>query len=228
MENEQVMVFPVSLLADREAFWGVSCSRLKERIERIMAASFFMDKAAAELDQKFKQIIPYHVVVRAGKILQYARTKKGGESRLHSMRSVGFGGHINTEDAEGKAGYEAYVAGSLRELFVEELRIASPTIRNHAVGLLNDDRLDVGKVHLGVIHVVEIDDIGGVSSLDPSIDLLGFESPETVFRGNQQMAVPLEGWSELVMDRIISNGGPLRAFAAPDDQIVIPILNAQH
>lgn len=157
-----------------------------------------MDRDAAEQDLEFRQLIPYHMVLRAGEYLEYFRTKMSGETRLHSKRSVGIGGHINTEDAGGSEKMEAYIKGSLRELTVEELRIASQTIDNAIVGMINDETTEVGRVHFGVVHIVEIDKNGGVSTVDPAIELSGFMSPRILRCGAP--GAEFEAWSDLCLD----------------------------
>lgn len=56
-----------------------------------------------EEDENYKQLIPYTVIKRDGKYLEYTRTSFSGESRLQGQYSLGFGGHANEiTDSEGK------------------------------------------------------------------------------------------------------------------------------
>jgi predicted NUDIX family phosphoesterase len=118
--------------------------------------NFFMARSAAETDPNFKQIIPYVLLVHGGKVLHYVRGKKSGEQRLVSKGSIGIGGHMNEQD-EGLFALDeaAYLEGVRRET-CEELKIGT-TFRNRVAALLNDDSNEVGRVHLGVVHVCELD-----------------------------------------------------------------------
>ena len=86
-------------------------------------------------------------------LFQYERGKGQGEGRLHSKRSIGVGGHISSEDAT--AAGPAYEEGMRREL--EEEVVVDTPFSQKCVGLINDDRSEVGRVHLGVVHLVEVE-----------------------------------------------------------------------
>ena len=65
------------------------------------------------------------------------------------------GGHVDEADAEGRATLEAYEMAMRRELD-EEVEVASPG-RIRRLGLINDDSTPVGQVHLGVVHVYDLE-----------------------------------------------------------------------
>src|ERR1043165_3595502 len=161
MKDEMILVVRRSLFDELGAFQGLNFD-----IDRYLPAllarenNFFVPRPPAETDPTLKQIIPYVVLVHAGRVLHYVRGKKAGEQRLVSKGSIGIGGHMNDSD-EGlfpldRAAYDAAVAREVNE----ELRIGSP-FRQRAVALLNDDSNEVGQVHLGVVHVftLEGDDV---------------------------------------------------------------------
>ena len=114
----------------------------------------YRPRSEVEEDPSWKQIIPYVVLRCADAVFCYTRGKSQGEARLHRLRSLGVGGHVAESDAEGRRSFEAYEMAMRRELD-EEVEIASPgSIR--LVGLINDDSTPVGSVHLGVVHVCEL------------------------------------------------------------------------
>jgi predicted NUDIX family phosphoesterase len=115
----------------------------------------FRPRSEVEDDPSLKQIIPY-VVFRCGDaVFCYTRGKSQGEARLHRLRSLGVGGHVAEEDAEGRPTLEAYELAMRRELD-EEVEVASPgEVRR--MGLINDDSTAVGQVHLGVVHLFELE-----------------------------------------------------------------------
>ena len=90
---------------------------------------------------------------------------------------------ISSDDAEE---INPYDEGMRREL-AEEV-IIETAYRERCVGLINDDQTEVGKVHLGVVHVfdvdtpnvrpreTEIEEAGFVPVDDLLSDLDGFES----------------------------------------------------
>ncbi len=117
----------------------------------------YQPRAAMEQDPSHKQLIPY-VIFRhrdaqgREQLFQYTRGSGQGEARLHAKRSIGVGGHISADDA---ATSNAYEEGMRREL-AEEVQIDTP-YRSRLVGLINDDETEVGRVHLGVVHLLDVD-----------------------------------------------------------------------
>jgi predicted NUDIX family phosphoesterase len=155
--GEQVLVVPRSLVEELGIGDGIH-NDVTAAIDRLLdpAAHFFLDREAAEDDPSHKQLIPYCVFRHHGRILHYRRGRSGGESRLHALGSIGVGGHVNPVDTEGgRFGPDAYHAAVRREID-EELVIEGPW-SERSVALLNDDSNPVGKVHLGIVHLVELE-----------------------------------------------------------------------
>ncbi len=69
------------------------------------------------------------------------------------LRSLGVGGHIEKED--GDIGQNSYFKGLWREL-KEEVGI-DPSINIKLLGFINDDSNEVGKVHLGIVHLYQLE-----------------------------------------------------------------------
>src|SRR5437879_9897748 len=89
------------------------------------------------------------------RLAYYVRGKKAGEQRLVAKGSIGIGGHMNEGDESLFAMDEqAYRAGVEREVN-EEIKIDTP-FEDQIVALLNDDSTDVGRVHLGIVHVFKL------------------------------------------------------------------------
>lgn len=161
------------------------------------ANHFFMDRAAAELDPSHKQLIPYCLFRCGDRLLHYTRGKSGGESRLHALGSVGVGGHVNPVDAdEGRFGPAAYQAAVEREIR-EELEITT-RFSQRIVALLNDDSNAVGQVHLGVVHVFELE-TEQVTAREDALANLSFQSLADL-RG--ALHGGLESWSRHCVDAI--------------------------
>jgi predicted NUDIX family phosphoesterase len=191
VQTEQVLVVPTQLFHDLGYFQGFS-TEVERYFDSLLTSEqvSYRPRDEMEQDPSFKQLIPY-VIFRhtdaAGNvsIFEYSRGKGQGESRLHSKRSVGIGGHISSDDAEVDSA-NVYQEGMAREL-AEEVVIDS-SYESHCVGLINDDETEVGRVHLGVVHILDLarpavkpaeDDIiaRGFQPVDELLaDLDGFES----------------------------------------------------
>ena len=158
--------------------------------------NFFMQRSLAELDPNFKQIIPYVLLVHNGRVLHYVRGKKAGEQRLVSKGSVGIGGHMNNEDEDlFTFDMAAYLEGVRREV-CEELNVQSK-FENRIVALLNDDTTEVGKVHLGVVHVFDLE-TDNVQKRESMITNVGFLTREELQARRENM----ETWSQICIDAL--------------------------
>ena len=74
--------------------------------------------------------------------------------------------------------------------------------QNHIRALLNDDSTDVGRVHLGVVHVFELE-TAQVSKREAVITQLSFLTPAELQARNDH----LETWSQICLaslDRLLS------------------------
>jgi predicted NUDIX family phosphoesterase len=158
---------------------------------------FFMDRGAAEEDPTHKQLIPYCIFKCGDRVLHYTRGKAGGENRLHAKISVGVGGHINPVDmGEGRQGAAAYYSAVQREID-EELEIAGD-YEMRIIGLLNDDSNPVGQVHLGVVHLVELES-DEVSSREDALTDLAWATLDEL---NGALHERLETWSQLCVEHL--------------------------
>ena len=197
MKEEMILVVRRSLFDQLGAFQGLDFDverKLPVLLER--ANNFFTPRAAAETNPGLKQIIPYVLLVHEGRVLHYVRGKKAGEQRLVAKGSIGIGGHMNDHD-EGLFALDraAYDAGVRREVG-EELRLGTAYVQR-AVALLNDDTNDVGRVHLGVVHVFQL----------ASADVAKGEAMITdlAFLDRAQLAArreAMETWSQICFDHL--------------------------
>jgi predicted NUDIX family phosphoesterase len=192
-----VLVVRRSLLESLGMFQGLQFD-VDRYLERILSReqNFFVPRSSAESDPSLKQIIPYAILVSGGRVLRYKRGKKSGEQRLVAKGSIGIGGHMNDRD-EGLFALdrEAYLAGVQREID-EELVVAAP-LANRIAALINDDSNEVGQVHLGVIHVVEL---ATPTAAKRESMILGIEflRPEQL-RAERDT---LESWSQIAVDNL--------------------------
>ena len=159
----------------------------------------FRPRCEVEEDPSYKQIIPYVIFCCGNRIFRYTRGSSQGEARLHRLRSIGVGGHVDEADADGRATYAAYEIALKRELD-EEVAIGAPgTLR--LVGLINDDQTPVGRVHLGAVHIYELE-AESVSSREDGLAEAGFVS----FADLQNSPEELETWSQISLEALVALG----------------------
>lgn len=193
--NEKVLVVPRRILDAAGDFHG-----LRYDVDNYLPAlldpgqNYFLSRDTAEDDPGHKQIIPYAIFHHAGRFLRYVRGKKSGEQRLAAKASIGIGGHINTEDeAASSLERDTYLTGVEREVN-EELKIAG-AYRQRIVALLNDDTNEVGRVHLGVVHLFDLES-DDVAANESEISDLRFLTLDEI-RAERES---LETWSQLCLD----------------------------
>src|SRR5580658_6835942 len=97
--EERVLCFERNLFEKLGVFQGLTLDVDKYLpVVTATANVLYLNRSAAELDRRYKQLIPYALILCKDRILRYRRGKGGGETRLHGLFSVGVGGHISEED----------------------------------------------------------------------------------------------------------------------------------
>jgi predicted NUDIX family phosphoesterase len=196
-KDEEVLVIPAKLLDQLGPFSG-----FQPNVDRYLPAILdrsnqsFRPRSLVETDPSFKQLIPY-VILECNKedetrVFQYTRGKGQGEKRLHALRSIGIGGHISVEDA---AGEDWYRTGMQRELD-EEVSIECNG-QQRIVGLIYDDSTEVGRVHLGIVHIMQLSSCK-VQTKEDELELSGFESVEAIKSEMDR----LENWSQICLKHL--------------------------
>ena len=89
---------------------------------------------------------------------------------------------------------QAYRAGVEREVN-EEIKIDAP-FEDRIVALLNDDTTEVGRVHLGIVHVFKLAE-PKVEKREAMITGLTFLAKDELFARRETM----ETWSQICLDR---------------------------
>ena len=152
--EERVLCFERKLLEELGLFQGLSVE-VEKYLPVVTATSnlTYLNRSEAELDKRYKQLIPYILLICDGKILRYRRGKGGQETRLHGLYSVGIGGHISEEDHGLFSSGGGYQEGMRREIMEE---VAVDEVKETAVAVINDDSTEVGQVHFGVVHIMHV------------------------------------------------------------------------
>jgi predicted NUDIX family phosphoesterase len=157
---EHVLVVPTSLFHAIGHFQGFHPEPDRYLAELLSPQhTSYRPRGEMENDPSFKQLIPYAIfrhLDQRGRdhVFCYTRGRGQGEGRLHSKRSIGVGGHISREDQTSNDAVP-YAEGMQREL-AEEVVIDTP-YSERCVGLINDDLTPVGQVHLGVVHLIDVE-----------------------------------------------------------------------
>jgi predicted NUDIX family phosphoesterase len=196
--SERVLVVPGSELDRLGRFQGFSPDA--DRYLSALLIPEFMDyrpRSEVEDDPSYKQVIPYVVFCSGGDVFCYKRGQSQGEARLHRLRSLGVGGHVSEEDALGGRTLDAYETALRREL-EEEVAIGSPG-KVRRVGLINDDATPVGRVHLGVVHLYQLDR-PVVEPREDGLAEAGFLPLATV----RSVRDEFETWSQILIDSLLS------------------------
>jgi len=196
-QEEQVLVVERSVLDRVGAFEGL-CFEVDRYLREIFApgVSRFMARSAAEHDPGYKQIIPYVIMRHEGRYLSYVRGKRAGETRLVGNRSIGIGGHINPEDYEAPLFDNARVAyeEAVQREVAEEVSVETAHT-DRVVALLNDDSNEVGRVHLGVVHLWTLES-SKVEKREQMITQMGFLTAQELEAERES----LETWSQRCLD----------------------------
>lgn len=195
--EENVLVIKRALFEELGSFHGLNFEPRKYLDAMLSRGNnFFLVRSKAEQDPTHKQIIPYVLLTHAGKVLHYVRGKKAGEQRLVAKGSIGIGGHMNETDESLFALDEAaYRAGVEREV-AEEISIKTK-FEDRIVALLNDDSNDVGKVHLGVVHIFKLAE-PNVEKREAMITNLAFLGQDELIKHRES----LETWSQICLDSL--------------------------
>jgi predicted NUDIX family phosphoesterase len=195
---ENVLVIKRSLFDELGSFQGLNFEPEKYLSAVLLRGNnLFLPRDQAEQDPDYKQIIPYVILAFEGKILYYVRGKRAGEQRLVAKGSIGIGGHLNDADAGGlfSLDEEHYNRVVEREVH-EEIHLLSKS-RNRIVALLNDDSTEVGRVHLGIVHVFKLVE-PKVGKREAMITNLAFLTKAELMARRES----LESWSQICVNSL--------------------------
>lgn len=196
VETERVLVVPASLLNELGYFQGFHPDT-ENYLDELLKAEHasYRPRAEMEEDPSFKQLIPYVVFQHVDannetRLFAYTRGSGQGEKRLRRKRSIGVGGHICVDDVvEGQSPYDE---GMRREL-EEEVSIGS-NYTAKCVGLINDDETEVGRVHLGVVHIFDLEQ-PVVDSREDDLAESGFVTVDSILSEIESF----ETWSQICL-----------------------------
>ena len=193
---EQVLVIPTAIFHEAGVFQGFS-GQVDHYLPRILEPCHlrYRPRSAVETDPSFKQIVPYVVLRWQDQVFHYTRGKRASESRLHALRSIGVGGHISLTDEN--LFESPYREGMFREV-AEEVRLETP-FTEHCLGLINDDSTAVGQVHLGIVHIFDLQE-PKVTRREQALTQTGFSSIQEL----HAQRADFETWSQFALEALLS------------------------
>jgi predicted NUDIX family phosphoesterase len=220
--EERILVVPTALFVELGYFQGFTAD-VARYLPLLLDGQHveYRPRGAMEDDPSFKQLIPYalfrwNAADGTPHLFEYQRGSGQGERRLHAKRSVGVGGHISSIDSSVAVSLRetnhlaerddytqrghlehVYREGMRREL-EEEVAIDAP-YTERIVGLINDDQTPVGQVHLGVVHLCDVE--------RPQIRPREADILEARFRPVAEILPRLdqfESWSEIAVRALFS------------------------
>ncbi len=187
-ERELVLGVPRASIIGARPWKGIRDEGVEDYLRLIEAEGEYRPRGEVEGDPSWKQVIPYLLMRDGKKLFLMQRSSAGGDDRLHDRYSLGIGGHLNPQDGGVLAG--------LRREFHEEM-VADWDPQPRLIGLLNDDDVLVGQVHVGVVF--EADAAGRPLAIRETDKLRGrFVAPPEVLRVYERM----ETWSQLLYDHV--------------------------
>ncbi|QDT17826.1 phosphoesterase [Alienimonas californiensis] len=221
MSVEHVLCVPTARFRELGYFQGFQAdtSALAGLLDP--ANTLYLPRPEAEQDPTHKQLIPYCVLIAqvaepdgatAERVFAYRRGAGGGEARLAAKISCGVGGHVSTVDRDAVAGGPASADGHYREGMRRELEeeVAIPGgYSERLVGLINDDATEVGRVHLGVVHRLDLHQSGPadprnrqsfpqVTPREESMNEMGFHDPAALLGE----PAGLESWTRIALEAL--------------------------
>lgn len=165
-----------------------------------------------EEDFDFVQPIPYIVIRDGNRVLAYERGSAGGDARLHSKVSIGFGGHVDVADAvitgDGIIDLRrTMIAACVREL-EEELGI---TITGHRAvdpeklcawsHVISSNATPVDRVHVGLVATIDVNQLPAIepAMFERVIENARWVSADGLVTDAAAGNVTLESWTSLVL-----------------------------
>jgi predicted NUDIX family phosphoesterase len=172
----------------RQAWHGIQCTDIDAYVQMIYQYQEFKSRAAMELDPLYKQIIPYMIFQHNDRYFLMQRKATTSEQRLKNLYSLGIGGHVQQQDIT-SINLMDWAQREFQEEIAYDGRLNVTTL-----GIINDDTNDVGRVHLGLVLLLQGDSSNiAVKSELKSGQLLTLAECKTYYDH-------LESWSKFVLE----------------------------
>ena len=198
-EDQKIMAIEREILCSNKYFQGFLGHKEHDYESLVLNQHKIGRRGDLENDPSHKQPIGYMMVVNSEtkKVYAYQRSvkdKEYGEKRLQGKWSWGVGGHIEPHDiGNGNSIRESM----LRELN-EEIKIIGKIKNINVLGYINDDLDSVGKVHFGILYLVEVD--GSASPKDKEMAQGKMFSINELEKICSSENFDVENWSKIALE----------------------------
>lgn len=203
MSDEIILTLPRDKIFFTNYFQGFKAHQEDEYISRVLKYGEWHPKKGSDDNFLFKQPIAYSLIVNPAieKVFSYQRAKKSEHyavTLLQGKWSWGIGGHISKIDEDVNNGMNIIERSFMRELGEEVgLYDAKPKI----LGYINDDLDNIGKVHFGLLYLVETDKTHLVPN-DPEITNGEFRTISELEDMINNKEYTVEGWSKIALEEL--------------------------
>lgn len=180
--------------------------QVEELLPHLQKGIVLGQREALESDEAFHQLLPYIVLTKKFRgvnyYFTYRRGKGVGEGRLQGNVSIGIGGHIDLADAQHQNSVldpMLTIISSTRREIEEEVEFTCPNgdlnLGFKSLGVLVDNSNAVGRVHLGLVFLGILSDEDGTATCkEPELETLGWYTAEQLL----DSGLPLEKWTEIL------------------------------
>lgn len=211
--DREIMVVKRDVLFSQRSFYDFVEPGEFDFETMILSNYEWMEQRIAESNHSFKQPIGYAIICNplAKKVFVYQRSSKDehyAEKKLQGKYSCGVGGHIEKLDM---AATNPISASTLREIAEEVDITTSGNLK--IIGYINDDLDDVGKVHFGILYLLETN-MEIIKPKDPEIKngrLIHLNELEQICNNPNY---PVESWTRIAK-------APLKKYLSDNEEFCL-------
>ncbi len=186
----------------------LSLPEVQEVLDVIKNHKVFMEREGIdgiEKSAEWQQVIFYALVMQGGKFFLYQRGEEPyKEERLRKKVSIGIGGHIEPFDTDFFSSLKREINEELKFSKNGEEILFDENIGNiKVIGLIKDEKDQVGQVHLGLVCLIELaDDVQAAIRSDENVwgKMVTFDEYQQMVSSLQY--VP-EGWTKLLVENLL-------------------------
>lgn len=206
-------------------------------LDEMRQNAVLMERASLEENPKYRQLLPYtllspwapsSVPLADRKFVCYQRGQGVGESRLAGNYSIGAGGHIDFEDVIHTNSVidisQTVLRSMIREIKEEfaffengvEIEDVSQLVLHvttmlRPIGFIRDDSNAVGRVHLGIVHLISYPPEWEVKTREAELEIQPLMSARELLASGWKF----ENWSKMLLESFTQDTQPKERWAHP-------------
>lgn len=163
--TEMVLCIPRNVYKAFVGFQGIGHIGQANPVEDLSGEQMvYLERATAETNDDYKQVVTYTVIQHQSKILSFRRgLYNRAASFLRGAQCIGFGGHVTDDDLDLFSVNDLGIRQNAAREIAEELTLPSgrPQVNPESLeflGILNDDSSDVGVRHIAIVMRYWVED----------------------------------------------------------------------